>query len=96
MKGNVKLPDDVHRRLTVRASEHGLKYYEYVVMALEYYEKAHSGNGEILVARIPDRERRDLAKDYAEAIASVTDEWLFGQIRKLTEGIVGLARGEKG
>jgi len=92
----IALPEDVHERVKRMALDRGLKHYELVIAALEHYEKAHGGNGEILVARIPDRERRDLAKAYAEAVASVTDEWLFGQIRKLTEGIVGLARGEKG
>jgi len=90
----IALPEDVHERVRRMALDRGLKLYEVVITALEHYEKAHDGNGEILVVRVPDRERRDLAKAYADAVASVTDEWLLEQLRKLTEGIVGLARGE--
>ena len=90
----IALPEDVHERVKRMALERGLKHYEVVIAAVEYFEKAHGGNGEILVVRIPDRERRDMAMDYAGAVASMTDEWLLAQIRKLSEGIIGLAKGE--
>ena len=76
-KGNVKLPEDVHRMMTLRAHTHGLKYYEYVVMAIEHFEKEHEGgNGEIFVFRMQDRRRRDLLKSVAESLAAMPEDFL--------------------
>ena len=73
----IAVPDDAHERIKIRAAKRGLKHYEYVVMALEHFEKAHEGgNGEIFVFRMQDRRRRDMLKSVAESLAVMPEEYL--------------------
>ena len=73
----IAIPDDAHERIKIRAAKRGLKHYEYVVMAIEHFEKEQEGgNGEIFVFRMQDRRRRDLLKSVAESLAAMPEDFL--------------------
>ena len=82
----VKVPDDVHRRMKARADERGLNYGSYIEMAVEHFEQAHYEDEQIFVYRIADIERRDTLNRVAVALAAMPGSTMKA-VQYLVKGI---------
>jgi len=87
----VKVPDDVHRRMKARADERGLNYGSYIEMAVEHYEQAHYEDEQIFVYRMTDIVRRDMLSRVAVALAAMPES-VKKAVHYLVKGIEEVAQ----
>ena len=87
----VKVPDDVHRRMKARADERGLNYGAYIEMAVEHFEQAHYEDEQIFVYRMADIDRRDILNRVAVALTAMPES-VIKAIHYLVKGIEEVAQ----